>query len=117
MDIAHQRSDGRSSQSLRRRAIDDPLSALIKATCTLSRSPNREGRFVPRRRRLESEESAALREQLLGDLAIFRSDDQAAEWVHKNLPAKNTLTAADADLVEAGFRKKLAAIELASAGH
>jgi hypothetical protein len=63
---------------------------------------------------LEPKESAALREQLLGDLAILQSDDQAAEWAHKNLPAKNTLTAADADLVQASFRKKLAAIELPS---
>jgi hypothetical protein len=35
-------------------------------------------------------------------------------WVHKNLAAKNKLIAADADLVEAGFEERLAAIEVAS---
>jgi hypothetical protein len=33
----------------------------------------------------------------------------AASWAHRSLPAKNTLTAADAELVEMGFRIKLTA--------
>ena len=41
----------------------------------------------------------------------FSTEDLAAEWVHKNLPAKNTLIAADADVLEASFRERLAAIE------
>jgi hypothetical protein len=57
---------------------------------------------------------SALREQLLGDIGKLESDDEAADWVHKNLAAKNALIGADADLVEAGFREKLATIELAS---
>jgi hypothetical protein len=76
---------------------------------------NKERSIRPSRRELEPEQSAALCEQLLADLAFLQSQDEAAEWVHKNLPAKNTLTAADADLVEASFRKKLAVIELTSA--
>ena len=40
--------------------------------------------------------------------------DEAADWVHKNLAAKNTLIAADADSVEASFRERLATIESAS---
>jgi hypothetical protein len=43
-------------------------------------------------------------------LALRRDRD----WVHKNLAVKNTLIDADAELVEAGFRKKLAKIELDS---
>ena len=35
--------------------------------------------------------------------------------LHKNLAAKNTLITSDADAVEAGFREKLATIEVASA--
>ena len=58
------------------------------------------------------EQSAALREQLLADLGQLQSADEAADWVHKNLPAKNTLITADADAVEAGFREKLATIEV-----
>jgi hypothetical protein len=61
------------------------------------------------------EQSAALREQLLTNITRLQSANEAADWVHKNLAVKNTLIAADADLVEAGFRKRLETIELASA--
>ena len=57
---------------------------------------------------------AARAELLLGDISQLQSGDEAADWVHKNLAAKNALIDADADLVEAGFREKLATIELAS---
>ncbi len=63
---------------------------------------------------LGPEQSAALRERLLLDLDQLQSADEAADWVHKNLAAKNTLITADADLAEAGFRKRLETIELAS---
>jgi hypothetical protein len=69
----------------------------------------------PRRTTLDVEQSLALRDQLIADLTRLQSEDEAADWVHKNLSAKNTLTTADADLVEASFREKLATIELASA--
>ena len=35
--------------------------------------------------------------------------DEAASWAHRSLPAKNTLTAADAQLVEASFRARVSA--------
>ncbi len=63
---------------------------------------------------LSDEELARLRDQLIADLSRFHSSDAAADWVHKNLAVKNTLTDADAELVEAGFREKLAKIELDS---
>ena len=68
----------------------------------------------PARTVLGQEQSAALREKLLTDLSQLQSGDVAADWVHKNLAAKNTLITADADVVEAGFREKLATIEVAS---
>ena len=64
---------------------------------------------------LGPEQSTALRERLLLDLDQLQSADEAADWVHKNLAAKNTLTNSDADAVETGFREKLATIEVASA--
>jgi hypothetical protein len=64
---------------------------------------------------LGTDQSAALREQLLGGIGQLQSGDEAADWVHKNLAAKNALIDADADLVEAGFREKLATIESAAA--
>ena len=63
---------------------------------------------------LGPEQSAAARERLLADIGQLQSADEATDWVHKNLPLKNTLPAADADLVEVGFRERLATIESAS---
>jgi hypothetical protein len=64
---------------------------------------------------LDAEQSAALREQLIADVGRLQSADDAAEWVHRNLPLKNTLLAADADLLEENFRDRLTAIESVSA--
>ncbi len=64
---------------------------------------------------LGSEQSAALRERLLASLGQLQSADEAADWVHANLAAKNTLIAADADRVESDFGDRLAEIEAASA--
>jgi hypothetical protein len=47
---------------------------------------------------------------LLAELASVSSSDEAAEWVHKRLAAKNTLSAADASLVEGAFARRLAQI-------
>jgi hypothetical protein len=53
-------------------------------------------------------QSAALRDRLVAELEALQSGDEAASWAHRSLPAKNTLTAPDAERVEAGFRAKLA---------
>jgi hypothetical protein len=58
---------------------------------------------------LAADRSAALRDRLVAELDDLHTADQAADWAHRSLPAKNTLTAADAELVEAGFRLRLAA--------
>jgi hypothetical protein len=49
-----------------------------------------------------------LRDRLLAELDGLHFPEEAANWAHRSLPAKNTLTAADAQLVESGFRAKLA---------
>ncbi len=54
--------------------------------------------------------SASLRESLIEQMAAINSADEAAAWAHRNLPAKNTLTAADAKMVEERFRARLSAI-------
>jgi hypothetical protein len=54
--------------------------------------------------------SASLRESLIEQMAAINSDDEAAAWAHRNLPAKNTLTAADAKMVEDRFQAKLSSI-------
>jgi hypothetical protein len=64
---------------------------------------------------LSAQESATLRHRLIADLNRLQSSDEAADWVHKNLGVKNTLTAADADSVEASFRERLSTFEGAPA--
>jgi hypothetical protein len=54
--------------------------------------------------------SASLRESLVAQLAVIISEDEAAAWAHRNLPAKNTLTAADAKIVEERFQARLGEI-------
>src|SRR5262249_15812081 len=56
---------------------------------------------------LEPEQSAALREKLLTELGTITSADLAAIWAQEALPAKNSLTAADAKLVEDAFEHRL----------
>lgn len=60
---------------------------------------------------LSVEESAAQRDRLIADLARLQSSDDAADWVHNNMPVKNELTAADAELVGTAFRDRLAIID------
>ncbi len=55
-----------------------------------------------------------MRDRLLASLGQLQTADEAADWVHANLAAKNTLIATGADRVESGFRDRLAAIEAAS---
>jgi hypothetical protein len=60
---------------------------------------------------LAADPSAQLRDRLLGELRGLQSSDGAADWANRSLPAKNTLTIADAQLVEDGFCIKMAALE------
>jgi hypothetical protein len=59
---------------------------------------------------LEAQLSATLRDSLIGQMTTISSADEAATWAHRNLAAKNTLTGADAKIVEERFRARLAAI-------
>jgi hypothetical protein len=54
--------------------------------------------------------SASLRESLLEQIACISSEDEAAAWAHRNLPAKNSLTTTDAKIVEEQFQAKLSTI-------
>jgi hypothetical protein len=91
-------------ETSRKTAADEP---------SLARSGARgNGKAIrPSRIVLGAEESKALRGRLLAELSDLKSADKAADWVHKNLPVKNTLTPADAETVEAAFRERLATIE------
>ena len=56
---------------------------------------------------LDPEPSAALRNQLAAELGEINSTEEAANWAHRVLGAKNSLTASDAAFIEAAFRAKL----------
>jgi hypothetical protein len=56
---------------------------------------------------LDADQSSALREKLLLEIGSISSPDVAAAWAREALAAKNSLTVADAKLVEDGFERRL----------
>jgi hypothetical protein len=59
---------------------------------------------------LDPKASIALCGQLTAEIEEIRSDEEAANWAHRVLSAKNTLTTADAECVEQAFQARLASI-------
>jgi len=59
--------------------------------------------------------SASLRAELLREIWDLGAADDAALWAQRRLPAKNQLSATDAQQVEEGFASKLAGIQEQSA--
>ncbi len=56
---------------------------------------------------LDAGRSAVLRDKLLAEVASLTSADVAVTWATRTLPAKNSLTAADAKVLEDAFEQKL----------
>ena len=65
---------------------------------------------APPKLALDPKASAALRDQLTAEIEEIKSDEEAANWAHRVLSAKNTLTTADAECVEQAFQARLARI-------
>jgi hypothetical protein len=81
------------------------------ATDEVSSGARRKAKVIrPPRIALARHQSKSLLDRLVAELCDLKSADEAADWVHKNLPAKNTLTFTDAEAVEAAFRERLVAI-------
>ena len=59
---------------------------------------------------LDPKVSTALRDQLTAEIEEIKSDEEAANWAHRVLSAKTTLTTADAERVEQAFQARLATI-------
>jgi ERF superfamily len=57
---------------------------------------------------LPPDDSAALCDRLLGEIAALQSQEIATTWAREALPAKNKLTAADAKALEDAFEQRLA---------
>jgi len=56
---------------------------------------------------LTAERSAALRDQLIAEIAHLTDGDELALWAHRRLPAKNTLSTEDARAVETAYEHLL----------
>jgi hypothetical protein len=65
---------------------------------------------------LDPETSAALRDQLIQEVTRLSSPQEAARWARTALAAKNTLTAADARLLEVAFELRLSSFEESGKG-
>jgi len=59
---------------------------------------------------LGSDQSAVVRDRLLGEIVDITSADLAEKWARGVLAAKNSLIAADAKLVESAFEQRVAAV-------
>ena len=59
------------------------------------------------------DESAAVRDRLLGGIAALQAEDAATSWAYEAVPSKNKLTTADAKQVEDAFEQKVAGFLLA----
>jgi ERF superfamily len=72
--------------------------------------PHRKLLSRPAKPVLAADASAALRDQLLAEMANMTAAEELSGWAHRSLPAKNKLTGADARLVERAFESKLNAV-------
>jgi hypothetical protein len=64
-------------------------------------------KLCPAKPVLAVDASAALRDQLLAEMANMTGAEELSGWAHRSLPAKNKLTSADARLIEKAFESKL----------
>jgi ERF superfamily len=110
-------------------AGEDDLDApdlLVEPSPAIQMEPNREGQpgrkpangsvHKPRQPKpvLAAEPSAILRQQLVAEIRDLKDGDDLALWAHRRLPAKNTLTADDAGVLEAAYQAVLDAIGVQS---
>jgi hypothetical protein len=65
---------------------------------------------------LPAQQSAELRDRLVSEIAALESQESAVAWASEALPRKNTLTEADARMVETAFALKESAFSLANGG-
>lgn len=63
---------------------------------------------------LDPQASAQLRDRLVADIGHLADSEVAALWAHRNLTQKNSLTAEDAQSVEASFASRLASLTVSS---
>jgi hypothetical protein len=87
-----------------------PRSGQTSSTQQVSSGRRAKAAANPSKPVLDPKASAALRDQLTADIEEIKSDDEAANWAHRVLKVKNTLTAADAERVEQAFQARLTSV-------
>ena len=75
------------------------------------RAKDKHRRLRPSLLILNSGSSAAARDLLVADIAVLSSPEATVEWARGSIGTKNTLTAEDAAIVEAAFRKRMQVLE------
>jgi ERF superfamily len=95
-------------------AGEDDLDAPDITTCGAAAGHEPDGRQdrfqLPRGSGNGRAQSAALRDKLLAEIASLTSADSAVTWAARALPAKNSLIAADAKILEDAFEQKLSGL-------
>ena len=95
----------------------DKTNGHAAASVPANGAARRRQNLPPAKPGLNAEASAATREQLLTALAGLAVAEDLDQWAYRCLPTKNSLTTADARLVEEAFQVKLATLGAAAAAH
>jgi hypothetical protein len=99
--------------------VGDPkkMNGSAQAAAALAGGPrNRGHRKITRSldaNELPPDQSAALRERLLGEIAALQSTENATSWAQDRIINKNGLTAADATIIEDAFASRLSELSKA----
>jgi ERF superfamily len=87
-----------------------PRSGQTTSTQHFSRGWRAKAVSNPPKPSLDPKASTALRDQLTAEIGKIKSDEEAANWAHRVLSAKNTLTRADAERIEQAFQARLTSV-------
>ena len=99
--------------------LGDPekMNGIAQTAATPAGGPRNRGRHKITRGlapiQLPPDQSAALRERLLGEIAALQSTENATSWAQDGIIAKDNLAATDANLVEEAFAFKLSKLSKA----
>jgi ERF superfamily len=98
-------SDPRGVSTMNKRAAD--RSDLVSQN--IEKGARR--RLQPSKSLLKGEDSRAVRDELVKQIAVLDAAEAAIQWASESLSIKNTLSAEDASIVEAAFRERMRALE------
>jgi hypothetical protein len=102
-DLTH--GTGQSTASNGQSKLSQDTGSIPGGTNGSGRKPARPAKPI-----LAPEASAVVRAQLLTELEAITASEGASAWAHHRLPAKNTLTADDARIIEDAFQAKMTAL-------